>query len=159
MARITKKIVFLCVFFYQNMGKSISLCTMAVNEGPGIRARGSSSRASWHDFPTFHGDHHEVEHQEELDNDVMRWSRMTRNPPEHLRMISPPLDINNYNNNNKGPFTYYVITSVMNFGKKLQYDFPKMRGRGGSKAVWNVSENSSVLGTASAPISLILFIG
>ena len=108
MARITKKIVFLCVFFYQNMGKSISLCTMAVNEGPGIRARGSSSRASWHDIPTFHGDHHEVEHQEELDNDVMRWSRMTRNPPEHLRMISPPLDINNYNNNNKGPFTYYV---------------------------------------------------
>ena len=35
-------------------------------------------------------------------------------------------------------------TSVMNFGKKLQYDFPNMRG-GGSKAVWNFSENSSVL--------------
>ena len=34
-------------------------------------------------------------------------------------------------------------TSVMNFGKKLQYDFPKMRG-GGSKAIWNFSENSSV---------------
>ena len=33
-------------------------------------------------------------------------------------------------------------TSVMNFGKKLQYDFPKMRG---SKAVWNFYENSSVL--------------
>ena len=31
----------------------------------------------------------------------------------------------------------------MNFGKKLQYDFPKMRG--GSKVVWNFSENSSVL--------------
>ena len=35
-------------------------------------------------------------------------------------------------------------TSVMNFGKKLQYYFPKRR-RGGSKAVWNFSENSSVL--------------
>ena len=29
------------------------------------------------------------------------------------------------------------------FWKKLQHDFPKMRG--GSKAVWNFSENSSVL--------------
>ena len=35
-------------------------------------------------------------------------------------------------------------TSVMNFGKNLQHNFPKMRG-GGSKAVWNFSENSSVL--------------
>ena len=44
------------------MGRSISLCTMAVREGPGIRASGSSSRASWHDFPTFdHGEHDEVE--------------------------------------------------------------------------------------------------
>ena len=34
-------------------------------------------------------------------------------------------------------------TSVMNFVKHLQYDFPKMRG--GSKVVWNFSENSSVL--------------
>ena len=63
-----QKDCFSLCFFYQNMGKSISLCTMAVNEGPGIRARGSSSRASWHDFPTFHGDHHEVEHQEEWDD-------------------------------------------------------------------------------------------
>ena len=31
-----------------------------------------------------------------------------------------------------------------------QYDFPKMRG-GGSKAVWNFSENSSVLETPSVP--------
>ena len=35
-------------------------------------------------------------------------------------------------------------TSVMNFGKNLQHNFPKMRG-GGSKAIWNFSENSSVL--------------
>ena len=35
-------------------------------------------------------------------------------------------------------------TSVMNFGKKLQYDFLKMMGEG-SKAVWKFSENSSVL--------------
>ena len=34
-------------------------------------------------------------------------------------------------------------TMVMNFGKNLQYNFPKMGG--GSKAVWNFSENSSVL--------------
>ena len=36
-------------------------------------------------------------------------------------------------------------TSVMNFEKKMQHNFPKMRG-GESKAVWNFSENSSVLG-------------
>ena len=35
-------------------------------------------------------------------------------------------------------------TLVMNFRKNLQYDFPKNEG-GGSKAVWNFSENSSVL--------------
>ena len=35
-------------------------------------------------------------------------------------------------------------TSVMSFGTNPQHDFPKMRG-GGSKAVWNFSENSSVL--------------
>ena len=40
------------------MGRSISLCTMAVRDGPGIRASWSSSRASWHDFPTFdYGEH------------------------------------------------------------------------------------------------------
>ena len=38
------------------MGRSISLWTMAVNEGPGILASGSSSRASWQDFPTCHRD-------------------------------------------------------------------------------------------------------
>ena len=32
----------------------------------------------------------------------------------------------------------------MNFGKNPQHDFPKMRG-GGSTAIWNFSENSSVL--------------
>ena len=32
---------------------------------------------------------------------------------------------------------------LYSFLKNLQYDFPKMRG--GSKAVWNFSENSSVL--------------
>ena len=31
------------------------------------------------------------------------------------------------------------------FRKNLQYDFPKMRGGAASKAVWNISENSSVL--------------
>ena len=35
-------------------------------------------------------------------------------------------------------------TSVMNFRKNLQYNFPKNEG-GGSMAVWNFSENSSVL--------------
>ena len=43
-------------------------------------------------------------------------------------------------------------TSVMNFGKKLQYDLLKMMGGGGgSKAVWNFSENSSVLEGVSFP--------
>ena len=40
--------------------------------------------------------------------------------------------------------------SVTNFGKNLQYDFPKMRG-GGSKAVWNFSENSFVLEEVGFP--------
>ena len=40
-------------------------------------------------------------------------------------------------------------TSVMNSGTNLQYDFPKMRG--GSKAVWNFSENSSVLEEVGFP--------
>ena len=34
--------------------------------------------------------------------------------------------------------------------KKLQHNFPKMRG-GGSKAVWNFSENSSVLEEVGIP--------
>ena len=44
-------------------------------------------------------------------------------------------------------------TSVMNFRKKLQHNFPKMRGGGGgvSKAVWNFSENSSVLEGVGVP--------
>ena len=40
--------------------------------------------------------------------------------------------------------------SVMNSGKKLQYDFPK-RGGGESKAVWNFSENSSDLEMRGSP--------
>ena len=36
-------------------------------------------------------------------------------------------------------------TSVMNFRKNPQHDFPKMRGGGGLKAIRNFSENSSVL--------------
>ena len=43
-------------------------------------------------------------------------------------------------------------TPVMNFGeKKLQYDFPKMRGGRGSKVLWNFSENSSVLELSGIP--------
>ena len=45
-------------------------------------------------------------------------------------------------------------TSVMNFRKKLQHNFPKMRG-GGSKAVWNFSENSSVLEGVGVPNAVI----
>ena len=40
-------------------------------------------------------------------------------------------------------FCHYRRYFGHEFRKKLQYDFPKMRGR--SKAVWNFSENSSVL--------------
>ena len=36
-------------------------------------------------------------------------------------------------------------TLVMNSGKNLQYNFPKTRGGGGSKAIWNFSEKTSVL--------------
>ena len=45
-------------------------------------------------------------------------------------------------------------TLVMNFRKNLQYDFPKNEG-GGSKTVWNFSENSSVLEGKGVPYSLI----
>ena len=41
-------------------------------------------------------------------------------------------------------------TLVMNFRKNLQYDFPKNEG-GGSKTVWNFSENSSVLEGKGVP--------
>ena len=37
--------------------------------------------------------------------------------------------------------------------KNLQYNFPKMRG-GGSKAVWNFSENSSILEGEGVPKSI-----
>ena len=45
-------------------------------------------------------------------------------------------------------------TSVMNFGTNPQHDFPKMRA--GSKAAWNFSENSSVLGGGCFPIARIV---
>ena len=45
-------------------------------------------------------------------------------------------------------------TSVMNFRKNLQHNFPKMRG--GSKAVWNFSENSSVLEGECVPYGAVL---
>ena len=48
-------------------------------------------------------------------------------------------------------FAIIDATSVMNFGKKLQYDFPKMRG--GSNAVWFFSKNSSVLEVRGFPNS------
>ena len=37
------------------------------------------------------------------------------------------------------------------FCRKIRNDFPKMRGEGGSKAVWNFSENSSNLETWGFP--------
>ena len=42
-----------------------------------------------------------------------------------------------------------IRTFVAILSRNLQYDFPKMRG--GSKAVWNFSENSSVLVVPSVP--------
>ena len=41
-------------------------------------------------------------------------------------------------------FCYYRRYFDREFQKKLQYNFPKMRG-GGSKAVWNFYKNSTVL--------------
>ena len=40
------------------------------------------------------------------------------------------------------PCIYAATISII---KKLQYNFPKMKGGGGSKAIWNFSENSSDL--------------
>ena len=45
-------------------------------------------------------------------------------------------------------------TLVMNFRKNLQYDFPKNEG-GGPIAVWNFSENSSILEGKSFPKSSV----
>ena len=45
------------------------------------------------------------------------------------------------------PPRIYATISII---KNLQYNFPKMRG-GGSKAVWNFSENSSDLVAGSFP--------
>ena len=40
----------------------------------------------------------------------------------------------------------------MKLNQNLQHKFPKMRGVGWSKAVWNFSENSSVLGEVGIPM-------
>ena len=51
------------------------------------------------------------------------------------------------------PWQIFAIiddTSVMNFRKKLQHDFLEFGG-GGSKAVWNFSENSSILEGKGVP--------
>ena len=47
-----------------------------------------------------------------------------------------------------------LIQSVASL-KNLQHNFLKMRGEGGSKAVWNFSENSSVLDGVGFPNGLI----
>ena len=39
-----------------------------------------------------------------------------------------------------GPPTSLHICNHIHYKKKLQHNFPKMRGGGGSKAVWNFSE-------------------
>ena len=55
-----------------------------------------------------------------------------------------------------GSMAYYLalvppcIYSTISIIKNLQNNFPKMRG-GGSKAVWNISENSSDLVAPSFP--------
>ena len=57
--------------------------------------------------------------------------------------------------NPKVHVAYFAIiddTSVMNFRKNLQHNFPKNEG-GGSMAVWNFSENSSVLEGERVPKS------
>ena len=46
-----------------------------------------------------------------------------------------------------------LIQSVATL-KILQHNFPKMREGGGSKAVWNFSENSSVLEGVGFPLAL-----
>ena len=47
-------------------------------------------------------------------------------------------------------------TSVMNFGEKnLQHDFLKVRGGGGSTAVWNFSKNSSVFEGTDFPYAQV----
>ena len=48
-------------------------------------------------------------------------------------------------------FGHLNSVCVGRFPKKMQYKFSKMRGEGGSKAVWNISENSPVLETLPVP--------
>ena len=45
---------------------------------------------------------------------------------------------------------------IISIIKKLQYNFPKMRG-GGSKAVWNFSKNSSDLVAGPFPMESIVY--
>ena len=51
-------------------------------------------------------------------------------------------------------FAIINASSLMYSRKKAQHDFPKMRGGGGSKAVWNFSKNSSLLETPPFPKNL-----
>ena len=53
----------------------------------------------------------------------------------------PPILSPNFRGQILQIFAIISLSSVMNSGD----DFPIMRGRGGSKAVWNFSESSSVL--------------
>ena len=48
------------------------------------------------------------------------------------------------------PAIMNIRTFVTILSRNPQHDFPKMRG-GGSNAVWNLSENSSVLVSPSVP--------
>ena len=48
----------------------------------------------------------------------------------------------------------FVAGFFRRFQKKLQPDFPKMRG-GGSKAVWDFSENSSILVASPVPKGIL----
>ena len=55
-------------------------------------------------------------------------------------------------------FAIINASSVMYSGKKAQHDFPKMRGGGGSKGVWNFSENSSNMVEIVTPNTHVCFL-
>ena len=59
-------------------------------------------------------------------------------------------EIGSYNTQQSRHKPHFCRTFVAILSRNPQYDFPKMRW-GGSKAVWNFSENSSVLETPSVP--------
>ena len=52
-----------------------------------------------------------------------------------------------------------IRTFVTILSRKAQCNFPKMMGGGGSKAVWNFSENSSDLETCSVPYPGLTWVG